>query len=404
MIDDSIKPESGSGITVGGKTLEEYLDDEYNSQFDIPRAARDSFIPYSPKRTDKRQRGAKARYYIRKRTHIYTKQEIYKEYMGKFLMELSKIEAPLSKLVIQCLISGDKKTIRDVVTDITTSMSTTAKVNFGSVSSVFYKIVRSNLGPFVIEFWKKSRLIALQMAEGTEDLKVEDANKLYANEMSLDDVSGKYPNLKDLLAKCNKVENGTENMDKAEDFNKQMFEFVKDQNLTHKVIAILLSDCGSHTSATIGDKLKEIFGLDLSTTKVSGIINRILGSNLGQLIKRNAQFRPIMVKFIFSGDDDVALEDMLEMYKKRGTFKYSDIKDKYPKVWAKLKKQEIGNGEEVSAKNIGAAEVRDEVNSTVHELIEGAIKKALQGSSALGSGQLDVKVSGGINISFTFNK
>ena len=439
MSDDPIKLESGSGITFDGQTLEEYLDEKNIKRREevSGKIFRDS-IPYiSPKRYDK------AHVVVKYNTEptaerIFTKRDIYLEYGGNILMVMTTAKTQLSKLVVLCLMDGKKKSARDIVVEINKANKNNDlpfQVNFGSVSAILSKISRSNLGLFVTEYWSNSRLESLEISKEAEDLDIEDAHLLYLNEMSIDEAIEKYPRLKTMPSFNLPEEPLPEEME--EELNrmaknkkpapKKKTPSPKDRKvpMTEAILRIMLAECGTFTHASMTEALQEApwFKGKPKINTVSTIVKSMMQTDLGDLIRFNRDVKPYRYSFKFDVEDGMDVYTLLALYKKRGKVTIASLKKSHPSVIEKAfnpvnvvspkqaskpkikQKKETAPAPQISAPQVDMETLTKQVlgevlNDTVQKMIQETIQKAVGGNA----GSMEVKVSGGIDINFSFKK
>lgn len=452
MPDDTIKLSSGSGITFGEQTLEEWLDEKARAEGNISGKIFKAEIPYVPKRNGKINISLK---YDTKPTaeRIFTKREIYSEYMEKFLMELVNAEAPLSKLVLQSLLDGKRKTPKDLVSELS-KLKTSYSVNFGSVSSVMSKIVRSNLGPFVMEFWENSRLESLQINELAGTLGIEDAYSLYQNEMEIEEATSQYPGLYEIVnGEAPKIEGKKLRVTKKEKILKEKpRRSISKISMAQGILKVLLFDCGKHTTRSISEKIKEYYGGDNAASKIAVLIKDIRNSEIGKLLKVGKENKSFTYQFIFDVNDGMDEETLENLRTKKSKITVESLKESHPKVYQKyLKYIEDYDEPEVSINSKTIPEIEEELLNesedliseartgkgpfkgitsrigeatatqdprTLKEIVEETLRDSLQKlvletihktlsnktTEPLSSGGVEVKVSGGIDINFSFKR
>lgn len=397
MDDDPIKLESASGITVGDQTLEEYVDEQavLEGVASAEKTVKDASNWVFSKRTDKRQRGAKQRYYGKRNTRIFSKREIYKEYKGVLLMEMSKTDAPLSKLVIQTIMDGERKEPADIITDINTNTNTGLTVNIGSVSSVLTKIKKSNLG-FLIKTYKVAgqTVQPIQVHDLAKNLEIDDAHLLYLNKLSLDAAIEKYPELSDIPKV--KMHNISDSDNKAPEV--KLPAPMKGSSLPQKLLEIMLSDCETYHTNKFADNLKKYFNIKKpNTTHIASAMKAIRDSGLKSLIIHDDQARPHTYRFIFNLDDNMDIDTLMAIYRKQNSMTIADLEKSHPTIWSKISGVPSASVARPAKADPYTDLIRN-ITGIVTEKFKALIAEATIDGGLQGDETINVEVSGKVDI------
>ncbi len=418
MSEDPIKLLSGSGVTINEKTLEEYLDeqafsDNLDSAEKLLKAVHEPVYAF---RSDKRARGVKQKYSKEKITHIFTKREIYTEYKGVILMELAKSNAPLSKLVVQSLLDGIKKEPSDIIKEINENSNTDLVVNIGSVSSVLTKLKRSDLGLLIKVYKVIGKTVQpLQMHELAANVSIDDAHKLYANKLRIEEVIKMYPELKNISkVKMHLAENENNDYPPKELPKELPVKSTKyDKAVSEMLLEIMLRDCKPYSTNDFATILKNDYNRIVHTNTIATQLKSFRDSQLKDLIIKTRNGTSIWHSLAFEPDCEMDVETLLSLYRKNSQTRIEDLEKSHPKVWKAIygetEEQEKETKSIVKFETIESEVSNESLSSLIEEAVAKQLKQVINGvlretlSSKL-SDTLDIKVSGGIDINFSFKK
>lgn len=443
---EQIKLESGSGVKVGEKTLEEYLDEQ--AALEEANTAQQTFKDVAPtifRRNYGKVKGTKQRYYNRTTTRIFTKQEIYLERKGVLLMEQANAGAPLSQLVIQCILDGKKKDVKGVIEEIKTNTSTKLVVNQGSVSSIFTRMKESDFGYLLtVHRIPDKKAQSIQVHKFAKNLTLADACLLYGKKDSFDIEAAlvKYPE----MAEIPKI--------------KKLFSH-KDKSVSQAILEIML-DCEKHTTIGIQKDLKAIFGKDVHANTIATQMGNFRKSGISKLIKKGKanKSKGYWHSFVFKKENGMDIDTLMNLYRKNNPLEIESLSQSHPVIWniiadhreeteeveeteetGDLLGDEKASDESIVVKaeemakidiaktysddphtqgilklvlDIVESAINDPVKRYIHEAVEQALKglaspankelSPIEGISLTKGYPVDVNVSGGININFSFSK